>query len=135
MMVRKFSLSWKANIVPLESTLLLLSPKPCIDVIGMNTRRNAAWRIDAEIANEWVPPRGNQVPPLEEVANDDQALSNPPAMTNGHIRDDFLQMAMPLVLKHKPLLLKINPWYLKQIKRWYPNETNILAPWPPIWGI
>ncbi|TMW98012.1 hypothetical protein EJD97_004637 [Solanum chilense] len=39
----------------------------------MNTRRIAARILDEEIANVGVPPRGNQVPHFEEVANDDQA--------------------------------------------------------------
>ena len=37
----------------------------------MNTWRKATQRIDEEIANEGTPPRGNEVPPLEVVSNDD----------------------------------------------------------------
>ena len=33
-----------------------------------------------------------KVPPLDEVANDDQAPTNPPTMMDGDIRDAFLQM-------------------------------------------
>ena len=70
MMLRKFSSSWKSNVVPLEYTLCMLSPKPCIMVIGMNTRRSAAQRLGEEISNAEVHPFGNQDPPLEEVPND-----------------------------------------------------------------
>ena len=41
----------------------------------MNTRRIDAQRLDEEIANVGASPRGNQVPLLKEVANDDQAPS------------------------------------------------------------
>ena len=59
--------------MPVQSTF---PPKPCIVVIGMNTRRSAARRLDEQIANAGVPPHGNQDPSLEEVANDDQAPAN-----------------------------------------------------------
>ncbi|TMW82940.1 hypothetical protein EJD97_003784 [Solanum chilense] len=42
----------------------------------MNTRRNATGRLDREIANAGVPPRDDQVPPIEEVANDYQTPVN-----------------------------------------------------------
>ena len=43
-----------------------------------------------------VPPRGNQVHPLEEVANNDQAPANSPAMTDGDIMDAFLQISQAI---------------------------------------
>ncbi|XP_069147184.1 uncharacterized protein [Solanum lycopersicum] len=55
----------------------------------------AARRLDEEIANAGVPSQGNQVPPLEEVSNDDQAPINPPLM-DGEIRSAFLQMAQAI---------------------------------------
>ena len=67
--------------MPLESTLFVLSPKHCIVVIGKSTRRAAPRRLDEDIANTGVPPHGNQYLPLEKVANDDQAMANPTAMT------------------------------------------------------
>ena len=56
----------------------------------MNTRRTDARRIDKEIANAGFPRRGNQVPPLEKVANDDQGPVNPSPLTDGVIRETFL---------------------------------------------
>ena len=43
----------------------------------MNTRTNEAGRLEEEISNAGVPPRCDQVPPLEKDVNDDQALMNP----------------------------------------------------------
>ena len=43
--------------------------------------------------NAGVLPRDNQDPPLKEVANDDHALINTPALLDGDIRVAFLQMA------------------------------------------
>ncbi|TMX04502.1 hypothetical protein EJD97_007967 [Solanum chilense] len=63
----------------------------------MNTRRTVARRHDEEIANAGFPPRGNQVPTLEKVANDDQALP----MTDGDIRETFLQMAQTITTQAK----------------------------------
>ena len=65
MMLREFSFSWKHYVVPLESTLCVLSPKPCIVVIGMNTRRTPVRRVYEEIANAGVPALGNQDPSLK----------------------------------------------------------------------
>ena len=36
----------------------------------MNTRWNATRRVEEEIANAGVPPRGAEVPPLEKDVND-----------------------------------------------------------------
>ncbi|TMW93528.1 hypothetical protein EJD97_011534 [Solanum chilense] len=62
----------------------------------MNTLRTGARRLDEEIANAGVSPQGNQVPPLEEGANDDQDPVNPPPLKDGDIRDAFLQMAQDI---------------------------------------
>ena len=51
----------------------------------MNTRSNAARRLDAEISNAGDPPCGDQVPPLDEDMNDDKAPVDPP-LTDGAIR-------------------------------------------------
>ena len=59
-------------------TLCDFASNPLIVIIAMNTRRNAARRLEEEIANAGVPPCGDQVPPLENDVNDDQALVNPP---------------------------------------------------------
>ena len=58
----------------------------------MNTRRNVARRLEEETANAGAPPHGDQVPPLEEGDNDDQAPLNPPPLTDENIRIALLQM-------------------------------------------
>ena len=45
---------------------------------------------------DQVPPYGDQVPPLEEDVYDDQAQVNPPPLTDGGIRDAFLQMTQDI---------------------------------------
>ena len=52
----------------------------------MNTRRNVTRRLEEEIANAGAPSRSEQVPPLEEDANVDQAPFNPPPLKDGKIR-------------------------------------------------
>ncbi|TMX03111.1 hypothetical protein EJD97_018162 [Solanum chilense] len=59
----------------------------------MNTRRTYARTLDEDITNAGVPPRGNQVHLLKEVANNDQVPINPPPLTDGDIKVAFLQMA------------------------------------------
>ena len=43
-----------------------------------------------------VPPQDNKVPPLEEVAMDDQVPVVPPSMTDGEIRASFLNSAQAM---------------------------------------
>ena len=64
---------------------------PSVLIIGrMNTRRNAARRLEEEIVNARAPCRGDQVPPLEEDANIEQAPVNPSLLTDGDIRDSLI---------------------------------------------
>ena len=72
----------------------------------MNTRRNIARRLDEDIAREGVSPSGNRVPPLEKVANDYQASANPPAMTDGDIRDAFLQISQAIITQAQVVTTK-----------------------------
>ena len=58
----------------------------------MSTRRTATQRLDEEIANVGAPPRDNKVPPHKGVANDDQALVNPPHFIDGDIRATFIKI-------------------------------------------
>ena len=58
----------------------------------MNTQRNATRGLEKEIANAEVPPRGDQVPPLEEQVNYDQATVDPPPLTDGAVRAALFQM-------------------------------------------
>ena len=46
----------------------------------MNTRTNAAGRLEEEVANAGAPPQDWQVPPLEENAYVGQAPADPPPM-------------------------------------------------------
>ncbi|TMW81583.1 hypothetical protein EJD97_008824 [Solanum chilense] len=67
----------------------------------MNTRRNAARRLDKEIFNAEAHPRGNEVPPFEEDVNNDQAPVCPPPLMDGDIRAAFLQMAQAITTQDK----------------------------------
>ena len=49
----------------------------------MNTIRVCTIRIQKEIAYAGVPPQDNQTPPQEQVPLGDQALANPPIMSDG----------------------------------------------------
>ena len=79
--------------MPLDPTLCVLSPKPCIVFIGMNTRRKATRRLDEDIFSAGVPTCGNQDPPFEEVAHDDQAPANPPDIMDRDISASFIKMS------------------------------------------
>ena len=50
-------------------------------VRSMNTQRNAARRLEEEVPNAGAPLHDQQVPPLEENANVDQAPAKPQLMT------------------------------------------------------
>ena len=56
----------------------------------INTRRNATRRLEEEIANAGAPPRGEQVPPLEEDSNVEQKSVNPLPLTDENIRTAIL---------------------------------------------
>ena len=49
----------------------------------MNTRRNASRRLEEEISNAGPPPYGEQVPPLSEDANVEQAPTKPSTYDGG----------------------------------------------------
>ena len=53
----------------------MLSPKPCIVVTSMNTRREASKRAEEEMDN--VGANDNRVPLFEEIAMGDQVLVAP----------------------------------------------------------
>ena len=69
----------------------------------MNTRRTAARRHDEEIVDAGVPPQRNQVPPLEEFGNHDQAPVNPPPLTDRDIRVVFLQIDQAITTQAQPI--------------------------------
>ena len=62
----------------------------------MITRRNATRRLEEEVSNARAPPHGNQVPPLQEKGNVDQAPANPPPMTEAYMRAILAQMAQAI---------------------------------------
>ena len=72
----------------------------------MNTRRNAARRLEEDISNAGVPPHGVYVLPLEEDVNDEQAPVNPHPLTDENIRADYSNLSKKLLTKHKHPLLK-----------------------------
>ena len=58
----------------------------------MNTRRNAAKRLQKEIGNVGAPPHGDQIPPLEEDCYMEHDPDNPPPLMDENIRNVLLQM-------------------------------------------
>ena len=58
----------------------------------MNTRSNAGRSLKQESSDAGSPLRGDQVPPLEEDANVDQAMTNPPPLTDRDIRHSLIQL-------------------------------------------
>ena len=97
MILRKLSFSWVCLYV-------LLAFNPLWRSLAMNTGRTTARRLDEDISNVGVPPQGNQVSPLKEVANDDQEMANPPSLTDGDIRDAFLQMAQAITTQAQAVI-------------------------------
>ena len=130
-MIRKFSFSWKSNVVPLESTLSVLSPKPYIVVVSMNTWRAYTRRLDEDIANVGVSFRGNQHPSLEEITNDDQA----PFFSNRDTRAAFLQMVQGITTQAQAATTQAQDMMNQLIGRWYLEETNMFASWLLVRGI
>ena len=56
----------------------------------MNTWKISTQRLDEEMDNAGVPLGDNELPPIEEVAHDDQDPANPPPMKDGDIRVPIL---------------------------------------------
>lgn len=61
-------------------------------LLAVNTKRSATRTVEEEIANARVPPQDNQAPPQEQASQGDQALVNPPAMSDGEIRLNFINL-------------------------------------------
>ena len=93
----------------------------------MNTRRNAELRLDKDISNTGAPPRGNQVPPLEEDVNDDQGPVNPPPLTKGDIRDSLLQMSQSITTPTKAVTTQAQAMTTQANGRLYPEQTNMFV--------
>ena len=72
----------------------------------INTRRNAARRLEEEIANVGAAPHGDQVPPLEEDANMENAMVNTPLLMDETIRTALLQMAQGITSQAKATMVQ-----------------------------
>ena len=75
----------------------------------MNNRRHAAQRLVEEMANAGVPPCGDQVPSLEEDANDDKDTTNLPTLTFENIRVALIQIDKAIKNQAQASLIKHNP--------------------------
>ena len=67
----------------------------------MNTRRNVEQRLEKETTNVGAPLRGEQVPPLEEDANMEQAPVSHPPLTDGDIRVSLIHWLKQPLFKPK----------------------------------
>ena len=65
----------------------------------MNTRRNAAGRLEEEFSNAGAFPHDEQVAPLEVDANVERSLDNPPPMTKAEMRSTLSQMDQAMTTK------------------------------------
>ena len=65
-------------------------------IIGNEYSKECVWRLEEEIANAGVPSHSDQVPPLEEEVNDDQAPINLSPLTDENIRAALLQMSQDI---------------------------------------
>ena len=76
------------------------------------------------ISNSGVPTCGDQVPPLEEEVNDDQASVDPPFLMDGDIRDTFLQMVQATTTKTKASTTQTRAMLVKANREVIPRENQ-----------
>ncbi|XP_069148033.1 uncharacterized protein [Solanum lycopersicum] len=89
-------------------------------------------RLEEEIANAGAPPRGDQVPPLEEGVNDDQTPVNPPPLMDDNIRSTLFQMAQAITTQAQAATAQAQSMMPKHIRRLYPELFNKLLLWLPV---
>ena len=77
-----------------------------------------------DIANVGALPRGDQVPPLEEDVNDDQAPVNRPPLTDENIRAALFQMAKAITTQAKSATTQDQAMMAKVNGRSYPEYIN-----------
>ena len=66
----------------------------------MTTIREAARRVDEDLANAEVPPLENRAPPQgNQVLLKDKAPVIPPPMTDGEISSTFLSLAQVMTIQ------------------------------------
>ncbi|TMX04404.1 hypothetical protein EJD97_008955 [Solanum chilense] len=90
----------------------------------MNTRWNAARRLEEEISNAGAPPRCEKVPPLEEDANVEQAPANPAPLTDDNIRTTLLQMAKDITTQAQETTTQAQAM-MAQTNRETPKNSSI----------
>lgn len=74
----------------------------------MNFRRNTGRRLEEEIANAGAPPYGEQVTPLEEDFNMEQASVNHPPWTDGDISAALIQLAQAATVQAQAMTAQAN---------------------------
>ena len=120
--------------MPLEY-YYVISPKPYIMVIGMNTRRATTRRAEEGIAtvgaiDNKAPPQDNQVPPFENVGMGDQILVVPLPMTDGEIRVTFLNLAQSMTSEANAITSQVQSM-TAQVNREFgprvPHHVNNIA--------
>ena len=87
----------------------------------MNTRRNVAERLEEEIAIARSPPRGDQVPLLEEKSNFEEAPVNPPPLTVGDIKVSLIQLSQVVTTLAQAMTAQANREVVP-----YPNQQNAI---------
>ena len=90
----------------------------------MNTRRNAAWILEDEIANAGARPSGERVPPLGEDANLKQAPVSPPPLTDGDIISYLIQLSHAANIQSQAMMSQAN---LKVVPRPHQQVTNMAS--------
>ena len=70
---------------------------PIVVLIGnMKTRRNAARRLEEEVANARTPPHDERVPPYKENINVEQEPDKPTRLTEAKMRAIHAQMSQAM---------------------------------------
>ncbi|TMX02272.1 hypothetical protein EJD97_022147 [Solanum chilense] len=93
-------------------------------ILSINTQRNATRRLHEEIFNAGVPPRGDQVLPLEEDANDDQAPVNTPSFTIGDIRASFLKISKSIAIQAQAITTQAQAKTTKSNQEVVPRQNQ-----------
>ena len=103
---------------------MLLASNLLIVIIGNEYSRNAARGLEEYIANEGVPPRGDQVPHLKKEVNDDQAPVDSPPFTYGAMRVALFQIAQAITTQEQDATTQAQSMWPKLFGRLYPEQTN-----------
>ena len=70
-------------------------------IYAITTRRATTRWVEEDTPNVGVPPQDNQAPPQEQAPIGCQAMVNTKVMTNGDIRETFLNLIKSWLLKLK----------------------------------